>query len=136
MTSLPVRRSNIATPATVSAIVLAPVINTVPYALAGALSVTTSPAVTPANNMYISAFSATLSTAGTATSTIELLVNGSSVASVSLQSGQTYGVADVNPMVLVNARTDKYSVSVTAAGTGASGLGGEIEYLFSTAPAA
>jgi hypothetical protein len=129
--TLAIRRANISTPNMSSANVLPPFINTIPYNLTGFLTdiaPTQSPLVTPANDMYLSAFSATLYTAGTATSTIELLVNNSVVATVTLMSGQTYAVADINPLVMLTGRKDTYSISVPSAGAGASGLGGEIEY--------
>lgn len=123
----PMRRANIASPKPQAASMHSPVVNVVPYTRTGTLATSQSPAVTPANDMYITGLSATLRTAGTTNTVVELQVNGTSKASVTLSSGQTYGHVRVESVHLV-ARTDAYNINVTSAGTGASDLGGEIEY--------
>lgn len=127
---LPIRRSNISTPKPVSASMRQEPVRTVPYNMSGPLSAapTKSAPVTPANDMYITALSATLRTAGTSSSTVELEVNGSVVGTITLNAGDTYGRADFQSVHL-SARTDSYAISLTAGGTGAADLGGEVEYL-------
>lgn len=102
------------------------------YTASGAVTVSQSPAVTPKSSLTIIGFSATLATAGTSTTTVVLKANGSTVATVNLASGVTYArvpVANVN----VTGRLGIYAVGVTAAGTGATDLAGEIEVTTSSA---
>lgn len=101
----------------------------IPYVLTGPIAVLASPAVTPHLGTTITGFSATLETAGTTATTIELLVNNSVVATLIVPANKTYAYIAINPNITLTARQDNYSVSVTAAGSGAANLGGEIEIL-------
>ena len=97
------------------------------FSLPGAVTVSTSPPVTPRDTINAVGLSVTLGTAGSTTTTVELLKNGSTVATVNLGAGATYGTATFTAAVTFTARTDTYAISVTAAGTGAADLGGGIE---------
>jgi hypothetical protein len=126
----PVRRSNISSPGTAQASMLTPFIDVIPYTLTGFLTdsaPTTSPLVTPRNTLYLIGFSATLGSAGSGTSTVELLVNGQIIATLELTAGKSYAFTNFQS-VQVRSRTDTYCVSVPTAGAGAANLGGEIEF--------
>jgi hypothetical protein len=97
------------------------------FDLPGAVTASTSPPVTPKNTFRVTGLSATLGTAGSSDTTVELLKDGSVVASVTLGSGATYGHAAISPPVTFVGRTDRFAVAVSTAGTGAADLGGGIE---------
>lgn len=100
---------------------------TIPYTLTGSLVVSTSPAVTPALDTTATGLSATLETAGTTATIIQLLQNGAAVVNLTIPANQTYAFTAISPSVLFHGRQDNYSISVVTAGTGAANLGGEIE---------
>jgi hypothetical protein len=102
------------------------------YTAPGNVTVSQSPPVTPKVSLTIIGFSATLATAGTSTTTVVLIVNGTTVATINLASGATYGRVPV-ANVGVTGRLGIYAVGITAAGTGAADLGGEIEVVTSSA---
>lgn len=120
-----IQRSNL--PPTSSTTTAATKTATIPYTLTGGVAISTSPAVTPALDTTVTGLSATLETAGTTNTIVQLLQNGVAVATLTIQANQTYAFIAISPSVLFHSRTDNYSISVAAAGTGAVNLGGEIE---------
>jgi hypothetical protein len=102
------------------------------YSSPGAVTVSQSPGVTPKESLTIIGFSATLATAGTSTTTVVLKANGSTVATINLAAGVTYGRVPV-ANTAITGRLGTYVVGITAAGTGATDLGGEIEVVTSSA---
>lgn len=102
------------------------------YSAPGAVTVSQSPAITPKESLTIIGFSATLATAGSSTTTVVLKVNGTTVATVNLAASATYSRVPV-ANVPVTGRLGIYAVGITAAGTGAQDLGGEIEVVTSSA---
>lgn len=107
-------------------VVTTPTPESIPYSYSGTLAASTSPPVTPRESLAVTGFSATLATAGTTTTTVELLINGNAVATLNLGSGVTYAYTTFEAVPVIG-RAGHYAVSVTAAGTGAANLGGEIE---------
>jgi hypothetical protein len=97
------------------------------FTLAGAVTVSTSPKITPRHNATFTGVSLTLGTAGSTSTTLHVYKNGVSIGSVTVAASQTYAYAAFGSPVSLIARTDNYQVGVTAAGTGASDIGGEIE---------
>lgn len=81
---------------------------------------TKNDSLTTAANLY--ALELTLKTAGTSTTTVEIWVNGSSVGSCSLASGEENAVAQIDDVVLWVLPTDVLTVNITAVGTDAAGL--------------
>lgn len=99
----------------------------VPYTLTGNVAVGTSPSVVPHLTTSIVGFSAHLDTPGTTPTTVGLLTNDhTTTIQVTIAAGATYAYTTFDPIQL-DARIDSYAVTVTAAGTSAAGLGGEIE---------
>lgn len=98
----------------------------IPYVFTGSLTASTSPPVTPYQNLVISGLSATLGTAGSSSTTVQLLIDGSVVASVTVPAGVTYNYTS-GLVIPVRSRTDNYAISISSAGSGAANLGGEIE---------
>lgn len=96
------------------------------FSLAGPTSVSTSPGVRPRYGFTATGLSVTLGTAGSTSTTVELLKNGVSVGSVTVAAGATYANGPI-ANVPYAARTDAYALSVPVAGTGAANLAGEIE---------
>jgi hypothetical protein len=92
----------------------------------------TSARVYPKNTFYVIGLAVSLATAGTTTTTVAVLKNGSSLGSVSLGSGVHYGYTGdgTNAAItatVINGRTDYYQIQITAVGSGSSDLGGGIE---------
>jgi len=97
------------------------------FNLPGAVSVSTSPGVPLRDPMSAVGLSVHLDTPGSTTTTVNLLKNGAVVATVSLAATVAYAYVAISPAVAYAARSDTYALSVSAAGTGAAGLGGGIE---------
>lgn len=97
------------------------------YNLPGPLSLSTSPAVAPRDPMTVTGFSAQLATPGTTSTTINLLKNGTIVATISMAAGVGYANVAITPAVSYGARGDTYAVNVSHVGAGAADLGGGIE---------
>lgn len=101
--------------------------SSIPYTFAGALSASTSPPVRPHLATSITGFSATLGTAGTSNTVVNLRVNGTVITTVTVTTGQTYAYTILSTPSVLQARTDSYEIEIATAGTGAKDLGGEIE---------
>lgn len=103
------------------------VVSSIPWDYPGAIAASTSPAIVPHANMTIMGFSCHLSTPGTTNTVVNLLVNGSIVATVTLAATTGfYNYTTISPVTLT-ARTDNYSIQIATPGNTAMDLGGEIE---------
>lgn len=93
----------------------------------GAVSVTTSPRYYPPEDIVIASFAVMLKTAGSTTTTVRLLRNGTAItgSSVNLVSSDNFQIVEFAGVSLA-ANADYLQVDVTAAGTGAAGLVGSV----------
>lgn len=97
----------------------------IPFDNPGPLGVVTSPHIISHRSLTAVAINITLVTAGSTATTISLLKNGSIVTSITLGAGETYKNRGFPP-VYFQAGIDSYAIQISAAGTGAVGLGGSI----------
>ena len=91
------------------------------FSYAGALAVSTSTPWTPVRNCAIYNCRALLGTAGTSSTVVTVYVNGSSIGTVTLTSGQTNVGAALTTTVVAQ-DTDVVTVGVTTVGAGAADL--------------
>lgn len=91
-----------------------------------AVSISTSPEIRPRATITVTGISATLTTAGSSATVVELFKNGASVRTVTIPAGETYRFVEFAPLRF-RARVDRYQMQVTTAGTGAVGIAGAIE---------
>lgn len=90
-----------------------------PFSFNGAFTASTSPPWYPQHTALITKIHCALGTTGSSTTTVQLKVNGSVVASVNLGSGVPYNSATLSKKVFWY---DSVTCTVSAAGTGAADL--------------
>lgn len=93
----------------------------VEFSYAGAVAVSTSTPWAAAANCTANSVRALLGTAGSSSTVVTVYVNGSSIGTVTLTSGQTNVGAALTTTVVAQ-DTDVVTVAVTTAGTGAADL--------------
>lgn len=93
----------------------------IPFSYPGALALSTSPPWVPVRDVTLYDVRALLGTAGTSSTVVTVYVNGVSVGTVTLTSGQTNVGASLTSTALA-ADTDLVTVAVTTVGTGAKDL--------------
>lgn len=95
-------------------------VETLVFSLAGSVAVSTSGPDTPAADGTLFKVRCLLGTAGTSSTVVTVYVNGSSVGTVTLTSGQTNVAASFSEAL--TADSDLVTVGVTTAGSGAKDL--------------
>lgn len=94
--------------------------HSVPFSYAGAVAVSASTPWVPQEGGVLTEARALLGTAGSSSTVVTVYVNGSSVGTVTLTSGQTNESTALSEALVAD--TDVVTVGVTTAGTGAEDL--------------